>query len=138
MTNPADNDIAHFVLDRYSDLLALSDEEAFWRFKEARWPGGEPVCPECGALDHYWLGTRKQWRCKSCNHTFSITSGTIFHSHKLPLQVCLAAISYYAWAWSPIRTSEKLDVQYRTAWELTRKQRVLFDGASKGARDYEI
>jgi transposase-like protein len=71
-------------------IFRLSDDDAFQMFKEARWPNGEAVCPECGTLEHYWLRTRKQWRCKSCNHTFSVTSGTIFASHKLPLRVYLS------------------------------------------------
>ena len=61
-------------------IMRLSDDEAFEMFKAARWEGGEPVCPQCGGIEHYWLKTRKQWRCKhkECNHSFSVTSGTLF------------------------------------------------------------
>ena len=78
-------------------MFALTGEQAFETFREVRWGQGEEVvCPSCGAVaKHYFLGTRKQWRCKDCKHTFSVTSGTIFANHKLPLKVYLAAIAIY-------------------------------------------
>ncbi|MCT8249145.1 transposase [Proteus faecis] len=43
------------------------------------------VCPSCGVVHGpYKIQSRKQYRCKHCNHTFSITSGTMFANHKLP------------------------------------------------------
>lgn len=39
-------------------LFTMSDEEAFESFKA----NGE----------HYFLKTRKHFRCKECNHTFSV------------------------------------------------------------------
>jgi transposase-like protein len=74
-------------------IFTMSDEAAFELFRESRWGDGDPVCPCCGCIDsHYFIRTRKQWRCKSCNHTFSITSGTLFANHKLPLRVYLGAV----------------------------------------------
>lgn len=122
----------HFLLSAKArtfslmQIFGLSDDAAFQLFKEARWPDGEPVCPDCGTLDHYWIRTRKQWRCKSCNHTFSVTSGTIFSSHKLPLKVYLAAIALYsntAKGISALQVSRDLDVQYKTAFVLMHKLR---------------
>jgi hypothetical protein len=70
-------------------VLELANDEAFELFKEVCWGG----MPDCGVIDkHYFQRTRKQWRCKDCSHTFSITSGTIFAFHKLPLKVYLAGI----------------------------------------------
>ena len=40
--------------------------------------------PRCGSLDSYSYKTRKLYRCKACSHQFSVTSGTIFASRKLP------------------------------------------------------
>ena len=83
----------HFLLSAKArsfsllEIFRMSDEDAFESFKAARWPenDGEAVCPQCGSChQHYWLKTRKQWRCKDCNHTFSVTSGTLFAHHKMP------------------------------------------------------
>lgn len=79
-------------------IMRLSEEESFELFKQSRWSdnNGDPICPKCGHKEHYWIGTRKQWRCKSCSHTFSVTSGTIFANHKMPLRNYLAAIAIYS------------------------------------------
>ena len=79
-------------------VMELTDNQVFQFFKEIRWGEGEEVaCPVCGTVErHYFQRTHKQWRCKACNHTFSVTSGTIFAFHKLPLKVYLAAIALYA------------------------------------------
>ena len=97
-------------------------------FKEIRWgTTNEQTCPSCGVVDkHYYIGPRKQWRCKACNHTFSVTSGTIFAHHKLPLKVYLAAIALFTNAvkgLSALQLGRDLGVQYKTAFILAHKIR---------------
>jgi transposase-like protein len=41
------------------------------------------------------MGTRGLWKCKDCRHQFSVTSGTIFSSRKLPIRDYLAAIAMF-------------------------------------------
>jgi transposase-like protein len=125
----------HFLLSAQARDLSLmklfnmSEDEAFENFKAVRWSDtdGEPVCPECGNVNgHYFLKTRKQFRCKECNHTFSVTSGTIFASHKKPLKIYLIAIALFTNAVksiSALQFSRDLDVQYKTAWVLSHKIR---------------
>ena len=81
----------HFLLSAQARDLSLmklfnmSDDEAFEYFKAIRWSDtkGMPVCPNCGTChEPYFISTRQQFRCKHCEHTFSVTSGTIFASHK--------------------------------------------------------
>lgn len=107
-------------------IMRLSDDEAFSMFKSARWNDGEPRCPRCNHKEHYWIGTRKQWRCKDCGHSFSVTSGTIFANHKMPLRNYLAAIAIYSNAakgMSALQLSRDLDCQYKTAFVLAHKLR---------------
>jgi len=93
----------HFLLSAKARTLSvrkvmeLTNDEAFQVFKEVRWGSGDEVaCPVCGTIGkHYFKRSRKQWQCKDCGHTFSVTSGTIFAFHKLPLRVYLAAIAIY-------------------------------------------
>ena len=110
------------------EVFALSDEEAFDLFRELRWGKGEEVvCPECGVVERHWfLPSRRQWRCKACAHTFSVTSGTIFAHHKLPLRVYLGAVALYTNAvkgLSALQMCRDLGVQYKTAFVLMHKLR---------------
>ena len=107
-------------------IMRLSDDEAFEMFKSARWKDGEPVCPQCGGVEHYWFQTTKQWRCKhkECKHKFSVTSSTLFANAKMPLRVYIAAIALYsncAKGMSALQMSRDLDVQYKTAFVLMHK-----------------
>lgn len=69
-------------------VFGMNDDRAFKVFKKVRWGNSKAViCSACGVIhEHYFIATRCQWRCKDCNHTFSVTSGTIFALHKLPLK----------------------------------------------------
>ena len=75
-------------------ILALSDDDAFVLFRRQRWGDGEDVvCPHCGMVHrHYFRPVRKIWRWAGCREDFSVTSGTIFAFHKLPLRLYLAAL----------------------------------------------
>jgi len=125
-------------------VLELTHTEAFSMFREVRWGKGEEVvCPVCGVIGkHYFKPTRKQWQCKDCNHTFSVTSGTIFAFHKLPLRVYLAAIAIYANAVkgiSALQLARDLGVQYKTAFVLAHKIREsLMEQRELGKLDGEI
>lgn len=64
--------------------------------------------------------------CKHCNHTFSVTSGTIFANRKLPIQTYLYAIALFVNATKGLSTcqlSRDLNVQYKTAFTLAHKIR---------------
>jgi transposase-like protein len=124
----------HFLLSAAArslsvrEIFGLSDERAFELLREVRWGrDGEPVCPECGTVEAHWfLPSRRQWRCRACGHTFSVTSGTIFAHHKLPLQVYLGALAIYTNAvkgLSALQLSRDLDVQYKSAFVLMHKMR---------------
>ena len=85
--------VQHFHLSKAARSLSLarvarlSVEEAFDTFGLIRLSAtnGEPVCPYCAYAAVNGFRTRKLWKCKACSHQFSITSGTIFASCKLPI-----------------------------------------------------
>jgi transposase-like protein len=78
----------------------LSDAEAQTAFCKIRRfeTDGAPVCLHCGGLDVY-LNPRPngsiRYRCKACTKDFTVTSGTLFASHKGPLRDYLAAIAIF-------------------------------------------
>lgn len=111
-----------------SAIERMSNDEAFAELCRLRWgEGGEQTCPRCGfARNHYKIGTRKQWRCKDCGHTFSVTSGTIFSFHKLPFHKILRTIAELAKRPRGISASElsvTIDCEYKAAWAFLQKIR---------------
>jgi transposase-like protein len=116
----------------------LSDEEAYDTFKLVRWAAtdGQPVCPRCECAAVYNYATRKLFKCKACSHQFSVTSGTIFASRKLPVRDYLLAIAIFvngAKGHSALQLSRDLDVQYKTAFVLSHKLREALAAEANGA-----
>ena len=126
--------VQHFLLSAEARTLSLgaimrmSDDEAHARFVAVRFAdnGGEPFCPRCGCLGLYAYTTRRIWKCKACSHQFSVTSGTIFSSRKLPIRDYLVAIALFVNAVkgiSALQLGRDPDVQYKTAFVLAHKLR---------------
>jgi transposase-like protein len=124
----------HFLLSSAARTLSLatvarmSDEEAWNAFKAIRWSDtqGEPVCPRCGCLDFYAYKTRKVFRCQGCSHQFTVTSGTIFASRKMPIRDYLLAIAIFvngAKGHSALQLSRDLNCQWKSAYVLSMKLR---------------
>jgi transposase-like protein len=124
----------HFLLSAKARTLSvgrvfqMNEKQAFKVFKKVRWGDSKEIpCPRCDVIhEPYFITSRNQWRCKECSHTFSVTSGTIFASHKLPLMIYLAAIAIFTNAvkgLSALQLSRDLDVQYKTAFVLAHKIR---------------
>src|SRR5713101_10203614 len=98
----------------------MSDEEAEAAFVRIRWPGtdGKPLCPRCGretVYDCRKANGAPRWRCKACRKDFSVTSGTLFAFHKLPLRSYLLAITIFCnevKGKSMLALSRDLGVQY--------------------------
>jgi len=136
----------HFLLSRQAKSLTLahvfrmSDTEAETLFRKVRWSetDGAPVCPTCGGLDAY--DCRRQsgaprFRCRSCKKDFSITSGTLFASHKLPLRAYLAAIAIFCnevKGKSMLAMSRDLGQSYKAAFVLCHKLREAMAEELKG------
>lgn len=136
----------HFLLSskaktlRLADVLRMSDQEAETAFRKFRWQdtAGEPVCPTCGGLDAY-ATTRPagtvRYRCKACRKDFTVTSGTLFASHKRPLRDYLAAIAIFVnevKGKSALALSRDLGLAYKSAFVLAHKMREAMAEEMKG------
>lgn len=99
-----------------------------------RWPEGEQVCPRCGSIDeHYFLKTRKLWKCRDCQKQFSIKKGTIFEDSPLPLSKWLPAMWMLANCKNGISSYElarALDVTQKTAWFMLHRIRLAMQADS--------
>lgn len=125
---------AHFLLSAKARTLSLasifrmSDDEAHETFAAIRFAdnGGAAFCPRCQCTAVYTYASRRIWKCKACNHQFSVTSGTIFASRKLAIRDYLAATAIFVNAVkgiSALQLGRDLDVQYKTAFVLAHKLR---------------
>jgi transposase-like protein len=127
----------HFLLSAAARTLSLasvvrmSDEEVERVFVRLRWQDnkGEAYCPHCGCPTVYMARRphgATRWRCKACRKDFSVTSGTLFAFHKMPLRSYLMAIAIFAnevKGKSMLALSRDLGTQYKTAFVLAHKMR---------------
>lgn len=95
------------------------------RFREARWPNGNPRCPFCGWLQHYTYKDELTYKCKnrSCQRNYNLRHGTILQNSKLEIYYWAKAIEMACRAEgvSVSQLTQKLRVERRTAWLLLKK-----------------
>jgi transposase-like protein len=118
----------------------MSDEEAERVFIQLRWADndGNAYCPHCGCTIVYSCrrpnGALRS-RCKACRKDFSVTSGTLFAFHKLPLRSYLLAIAIFCnevKGKSMLALSRDLGTQYKTAFVLAHKMREAMASELRG------
>ena len=88
-----------------------------------------------GCVAVYTYAARRIWKCKGCSHQFSVTSGTIFASRKLPIRDYLVAIILIVNAVkgiSALQLDRDLDVQYKMAFFLAHKIREAIQAEQAG------
>jgi len=107
------------------------NEEAAYRFVEARvWPKG-PVCPHCGGVERNGplagkstrIGT---YKCYDCRKPFTVKVGTIFESSHIPLRFWLQAIFLIASSKKGISSNQlhrTLGVTLKSAWFMSHRIR---------------
>ena len=109
------------------DIARLDEEQARTQLARLRWGAGTQTCPACGAIDrHYDIRSRRQWRCKACNHTFSVTSGTPFADFKIGhVRLLLAIFSFVVnqKGIAALALKRLIGGQYRTSYTLLQKIR---------------
>jgi transposase-like protein len=108
----------------------MTDAEAETAFKAIRWAdtNGTPVCPSCGVEAYEARGPNGalRFRCKGCKKEFTITSGTLFASHNLPLRGYLAAIAVFCnevMGKGALALSRDLGLSYKSEFVLLHKLR---------------
>ena len=139
----------HFLLSAKARTLSLatvlrmSDTDAEKVFAGIRWQetNGKAVCPHCRCLSCYEARRPSgalRFRCKACRKDFSLTSGTLFAFHKMPLRSYLAAIVIFCnevKGKSALALSRDLGVQYKTAFVLAHKLR---EAMSTAIREHKL
>jgi transposase-like protein len=135
----------HFLLSSRAKTLTLasvmrmSDEEVERVFIQLRWADskGEPYCPKCGCATVY-ASRRKgllRWQCKASQKEFSLTSGTLFASRKMPLRAYLLAVAIFCnevKGKSMLAMSRDLGTSYKTSFVLAHKMREAMASEMRG------
>nr|WP_215906210.1 transposase [Thalassobaculum litoreum] len=105
----------------------MSDAQVRRLIRQMRWPDtkGKPVCPTCNHDRVYEMASGRL-KCAACRKLFSETSGTILHSHKLPLRTILMALFLWvngAKGVAALHMRRNLAVSYKSAFVLLHKLR---------------
>ncbi len=93
--------------------------------EQVRWKG-KPKCPYCKSPNNTPLQKEQRYHCNSCNTSFSVTVGTIFHKTHLPLQKWFLATALILNAKKGISSRQlarHLKVHRNTAWRIAMKIR---------------
>jgi hypothetical protein len=104
--------------NRYSSERACLDA-----LEKMRWPNGF-ICPNCEHDLGYRLSSKRLIQCAVCRHQTSVTSGTLFHKTRVPLQNwfwIIYAIAHDKGGASAMRLSQQLNMHYATVWNIVQK-----------------
>jgi len=120
------------------DIYTMGEDGAYDLFCKMGWPEteGKPVCPKCGSLDSYHITTRRKFKCKDCAHQYSVTSGTIFASRKLPfvdMLACIATVVNGAKGISALQLARDTNHQHKSMFVLCHKIREAMASEIAGA-----
>lgn len=88
--------------------------------ENVRW-SGVPVCPYCNSKNQSPLPKENRYHCNTCNTSFSVTVGTIFHKTRIDLQKWFLAVSLVLNAkkgYSARQLGRDIDVTKDTAWRV--------------------
>jgi transposase-like protein len=94
------------------------------------WPDG-PICPHCGMVNQATLLQGKStrpgvYKCRECEHPFSVTVGTLFEDSKVPLHKWVYAMHLYTASkkgFSAHQLHRTIGVSYKTAWFMAHRIR---------------
>ena len=114
------------AVQRFSD-----EAEAEAWFVERRWPNGIR-CPHCGSESIHERANRKPmpYHCRVCIRDFSVRTGTLLHSSKIPLSKW--AIAFYLYSThlkgvSSMKLHRDLGITQKTAWHMAHRIREAWD-----------
>ncbi len=101
------------------------NDDCIVHLEKVRW-NGKPKCTYCQSTNATPLPKESRYHCNTCNTTFSVTVGTIFHHTHLPLQKWFLAIALVLNAkkgLSARQLGRDLQVNKDTAWRMAMKIR---------------
>ena len=97
-------------------------------FEETRWPDGERHCGHCASTETKEVPNAKPmpYWCKSCRSYFSVRTGSMLQSSRLPLRKWVFAVYLYVTnlkGVSSMKLHRDLKVTQKTAWFMLHRLR---------------
>lgn len=112
-------------------LFAMFPDEAAARqwFEDVRWGADGRVCGRCGSADTHGVPNEKPmpYRCRACRRYFSVRTGTVMESSRLPLRkwvLALYLMSTNLKGVSSMKLHRDLAIAQSTAWYLVHRIRM--------------
>jgi transposase-like protein len=127
-------------------LFQMFPDEATSRkwLEDIRWPDGERHCPHCGSLKTATVPNERPmpYHCGECREYFSVKTGTVMQSSKVPLQkwvIAMYLMSTSLKGVSSMKLHRDLGLTQKTAWLLAQKIRQgWIDGGGKLGGNVEV
>ena len=98
-------------------------ESCIKHLEQVRW-NGRPTCPYCKSTKHSLMINGIRYHCNSCNTSYSVTVGTIFHKTHVDLQKWFLAVSMIINTLegsSARQLARDIGVNKNTAWYMTKR-----------------
>jgi hypothetical protein len=102
-------------------IATMPDEETCRKYLEQQRWDNKPICPFCDSDRYYVIDKGRRYKCSNnvCNMKYSVTTGTIFHASKIPLNKWLMAF-YMCYSHkkgiSSYQLSKDIGCTQRSAW----------------------
>ena len=115
------------IFERFSN-----EESARQWFEDILWPSGNRFCPRCGGDNTADVPNEKPmpYHCGDCRKYFSVKTGTILQSTKVPLRKWAMAIyllTSHPKGVSSLQISRNLGITQKTAWMMMQKIREVWN-----------
>lgn len=113
-----------------NDPIFTDEAKARAYFESIRWPSG-PVCPHCGCSEKVYRLEGKSHRpglihCNNCSGSFTVTTGGVMESSKIPLTKWALGFRLYAASkkgFSAHQLHRSLGITYKSAWFMAHRIR---------------
>ena len=117
---PGRSDREGISLIELFDMFPDEDAARVW-FETIRWPTGEKFCPRCGSDETAPVPSAKPmpYRCAACRKYFSVRTGSVMESSRLPLRKWVFAMylcSTNLKGVSSMKLHRDLGITQKTAW----------------------
>ena len=115
------------TLPELADMLPDEDAARRW-FEAMMWPGDELACPRCGGTNAYACTQPPMpYWCRNCKRYFSVRTGTVLESSRLPLKTWVWAIHLEITSPDGVTSPQlgrTLGIRQATAWSMLRRIRT--------------
>lgn len=122
-----------------NDPIFSDETKARAYFEAIRWPSG-PVCPHCGEAERVYRLEGKSHRpglihCNACSGSFTVTTGGVMESSKIPLTKWAMGFRLYASSkkgFSAHQLHRAIGITYKSAWFMAMRIREAMAPADAG------